>query len=211
MLMQIQSMQRSLAAGKPVNVAEKVDKLAKSGQRLESLLGQMLDVSRISTGRLNLEPESFDLVALVHEVVARFADESAKANSVLLTRGLDRLEGYWDRLRIDQVLTNLLSNALKYGRGKPVEIDVATEEGSAVVRVIDHGIGIDAEHQKRLFMRFERAVATREYGGFGLGLWITRQIVDASGGTIGVTSEPNRGSTFTFRLPLITARSSPSE
>jgi signal transduction histidine kinase len=105
-------------------------------------------------------------------------------------------------MRIDQVLTNLVSNAVKYGQGNPVEIELGIELGSAVVRVIDHGIGIAPQQRNKIFERFERAVSAREYGGLGLGLWITRQIVEVSGGTIEVESEPLRGSVFTVRLPL---------
>jgi signal transduction histidine kinase len=109
---------------------------------------------------------------------------------------------------MDQVITNLVGNALKYGRGKPIEIAIAIEGEDAVVRVVDHGIGIGADEQRRLFERFERAVSTREFGGFGLGLWICRQIVEASGGQIAVESTLGEGSTFTVTLPLATSPSS---
>jgi signal transduction histidine kinase len=112
------------------------------------------------------------------------------------------VHGRWDRLRIEQMVSNLVSNALKYGQGKPVEAALWTEDGQAIIRVTDHGIGIDEEHQKRIFQRFERAVATRDFGGFGLGLWIARQIAEASGGRIEVESKLGEGSAFTIRLAI---------
>jgi PAS domain S-box-containing protein len=212
LLLHVQSMQRSLKAGRPVDVTDRVEKLARSGLRLERLVNQLLDVARIAGGRLGLEPEPLELGALVREVATRFADEIAGAKPLISVHGDDEVNGCWDRLRIDQVLTNLLSNALKYGEGKPVEISFARDEADAVVRVIDHGIGIEEEHQKRIFSRFERAVSPRVYGGFGLGLWIARRIVEASGGTIDVASELGRGSAFVFRLPIqgeVHARAAP--
>jgi PAS domain S-box-containing protein len=202
LLLHVQSMQRSLKAGRPVDVTDRIDKLARSGLRLERLVNQLLDVARIAGGRLGLEPEPLELGALVREVATRFAEEIAGAKSLISVHGDDEVNGCWDRLRIDQVLTNLLSNALKYGEGKPVEISFARDEANAVVRVIDHGIGIEEEHQKRIFSRFERAVSPRVYGGFGLGLWIARRIIEASGGTIDVVSELGHGSAFVFRLPI---------
>jgi signal transduction histidine kinase len=110
--------------------------------------------------------------------------------------------GRWDRLRIDQIVTNLLSNAIKYGQGKPIEVSVKSLGTTARLIVHDSGIGIDPEWQARLFQRFERAVSVRNYGGFGLGLWIVRQIVEAHGGTICLESRLGEGSTFVVDLPL---------
>jgi PAS domain S-box-containing protein len=202
LLMQVENMRRSLRSGQPSNLVERLDRIANSGRRLERLINELLDVSRITTGRLQLEPEQFDLAAMVHEVVGRFREASPNPGCAISVRATESVAGCWDRQRIEQVVTNLLSNALKYGKSQPVEIEMGTEGDSAVVRVIDHGIGIDPVHQEKIFQRFERAVAAREYGGFGLGLWIASQIIEASGGTLAVESEPNRGSTFTFRLPL---------
>jgi PAS domain S-box-containing protein len=202
LLMHVSSMQRALRRGRSTDFADRLDKLALSGGRLAKLIDQLLDVSRITGGRLSLEPEAVDLAELVREVVARFAGESARAGTTLSVRADESVRGSWDPTRIDQVITNLLSNAVKYGHGKPVEIEVITEEHHASVRVVDHGIGIDPDHRQRLFGRFERAVSVREYGGLGLGLWIAREIVEASGGTISVESAPDCGSAFTFRLPL---------
>jgi signal transduction histidine kinase len=104
-------------------------------------------------------------------------------------------------MRVEQVVTNLLSNAIKYGAGRPIEIRVDGDENTARLTVRDRGIGIPPDHQARIFERFERAVSTSDYGGFGLGLWIVRQIVEAHGGQIHVTSTPGQGSAFTVELP----------
>ena len=109
--------------------------------------------------------------------------------------------GAWDASRLDQVITNLLSNAIKYGAGKPVEITVDVTGDRAVLAVHDHGLGIPAEDQDRIFRRFERAASSRNYAGIGLGLWIVKQIVDALGGTVSVDSRPELGATFTVELP----------
>jgi signal transduction histidine kinase len=109
--------------------------------------------------------------------------------------------GLWDRARLEQVVTNLLSNAVKYGRGQPIEVAVMGADDRARLVVRDQGIGIAPEHLSRIFERFERAVSAHNYGGLGLGLYIVRQIVEAHGGAIHVTSTPGEGSTFVVDLP----------
>jgi signal transduction histidine kinase len=107
-----------------------------------------------------------------------------------------------DPLRFEQVLDNLLSNALKYGPGKPVRVRLEREAARLRMTVRDEGIGVPPEALERIFHRFERAVSERHYGGLGLGLYIVRQIVEASGGTIAAASVPGQGATFTVELPL---------
>lgn len=201
MMMQIQGIQRALQRD-PARLAERAARAGRSALRLERLVNQLLDVSRITAGRLHLEPEPLNLSDLVKEVVNRFTEATTQPSAPISVHCDDQVNGRWDRLRVDQVVNNLVGNAVKYGQGKPVEVDLHGVDGQAVLRVVDHGIGIDAEHQQRIFQRFERAVAARDFGGLGLGLWISRQIVEASGGTIEVESTPGRGSTFTVRLPV---------
>src|SRR5262249_49455976 len=120
--------------------------------------------------------------------------------------------GQWDRLRLEQIVTNLLSNAIKFGAGKPIEVKLENRADVVLLSVRDHGIGISADDQTRIFQRFERAVPQKSVGGFGLGLWIVRQIATAMSGTIGVTSEPGKGATFTLVLPKdAPPRSAPAE
>jgi signal transduction histidine kinase len=112
--------------------------------------------------------------------------------------------GRWDPLRINQVITNLLSNAMKYGSAHPIEIEVSAEDGRARVVVRDHGVGIAPEDQDRIFERFERLLPIHHFGGFGLGLWIVKQVAQAHGGEVRVESTPGEGSTFIVELPCET-------
>ena len=186
------------AAGDVIQRTERIDAQA---ARLNHLIDELLDVSRIASGRLELKIEEVDLVAVVGEVRTRLGDEARRRGCVLDVRGLERAVGAWDASRLDQVITNLLSNAIKYGAGKPVEITVDVTGDRAVLAVHDHGLGISAEDQDRIFRRFERAASSRNYAGIGLGLWIVKQIVDALGGTVSVDSRPELGATFTVELP----------
>jgi len=164
-------------------------------------VNELLDVSRMTSGRLVLHPEEVDLAALVQEEVERSRREAQRAGCELRLQVSGSVVSRWDRLRLEQVLSNLLSNALKYGAGRPVEVVLSASESCAVLRVRDEGIGIDPAVQSRIFERFERAVSDRHYGGLGMGLWITREIVTAMGGTIHVESAPEQGATFVVELP----------
>jgi signal transduction histidine kinase len=166
--------------------------------RLGRLLDNLLDVSRITAGRLALEVEDVDFGAVVQAVVGRSREQ---AGAVSLTLDVQSVTGRWDRLRLDQIITNLLSNALKYGAGHPVVVRLTGNAEVATLEVEDRGIGIDETQRVRLFTRFEHGVPSRFEGGFGLGLWITHQIVEAMGGTIAVSSEPGQGSVFSVVLP----------
>ena len=201
-LLQLQVLRRTMRKSEPLNLEERVEKISRSGARLERLIEQLLDVSRITAGRLHLEPARCDLSGLAKDVADRFSDVSAQAHCEVIVHADEPIVGVWDRLRVETVISNLLANAIKFGAGKPIEITVARDRGQGMIQVADHGIGIHAGDRQKLFQRFERAIAARNYGGFGLGLWISRNIVDASGGTIEVESEPHLGSVFTVRLPL---------
>ncbi len=182
-------------------VRERGVKLHAQTERLARLVEDLLDVSRLSAGRLTLEPEEVDLGALTNHIVERMHDDIERASSPITTQ-VESVVGTWDKARIDQVITNLLTNALKYGRGAPIDVRVSRDGESAKLEVFDRGIGIAAGDQSRIFKRFERAVSPRKFGGLGLGLWIASQLVDAHHGTIGVASTPGNGATFTVTLPL---------
>ncbi len=175
---------------------------ARQVARMGRLIDELLDVSRMAGGRLRLEVEPVDLAAIVHDVAGRFAEELARAGCELRILADAPVRGRWDPARIDQVVSNLISNAIKYGAGKPIEVEVAEENGLARLTVRDHGIGIAPENLRRIFQRFERAVSSRHYGGLGLGLYIVRTIVAAHGGRIEASSEPGAGATFTVFLPF---------
>ncbi|MBC7544265.1 MAG: GAF domain-containing protein, partial [Candidatus Sericytochromatia bacterium] len=181
----------------------KLSRIDAQAARLTKLVGELLDVSRLAAGRLPLEPEPLDLGELIADVIAHFHSETERRNSpISLQVPSTAIVGMWDHLRLDQVVTNLLSNALKYGSGNPVSVTVTREADVARITVADQGIGIAPADQDRLFQRFERLVSARYYGGFGLGLWITREIVEAMDGVIAVESQREAGATFTVTLPI---------
>jgi signal transduction histidine kinase len=177
-----------------------VTAMEQSAARFVELVNRLLDVSRVSTGQLHLEVTDVDLPRLVEECIERMRADIERAGSPVQIRAAPTV-GRWDRLRVESVVTNLLSNALKYGLGRPIEI--AVEEAAGQVRLVvrDHGIGISLEDQARIFARYERAVPPESYEGLGIGLWLTRAIVQAHGGTIAVESRPGAGAAFTVTLP----------
>lgn len=177
--------------------------------RLDQLIEQyikrattLLDVSRMTSGKLRLEPERVDLSALVRDVAANLKAVSDYAGSRLDVTVQDGIVGLLDRLGVEQIIDNLLSNAIKYGAGKPIEIALSSDQTAAWLKVCDQGIGISAEDQARIFARFERVVGGHKHGGFGIGLWIVGQLVNAMDGEISVSSRVGEGAVFTVRLPL---------
>lgn len=198
----VQMLLRSIRRGDadPLVVARKLGSAEEQVRRLGKLMDELLDTSRITAGRLELDRRPVRLDELVREVVTRHEDELALAGIELHTH-MDRVDGSWDRGRMEQVITNLLSNAIKYAASAPVEITLTRVHRRAVLAVRDHGAGIPREDQARIFDRFQRATTGRPHAGLGLGLFIVRQIVAAHGGTIQVVSEPGSGSTFIVVLP----------
>jgi signal transduction histidine kinase len=173
--------------------------------RLETLVADLLDASRLQQGHLELRPEPYDLREISAEILERFQDVPERTERHRLV--LDAPEpviGLIDPARLDQVLTNLLSNALKYSpAGGEVHLAIHRCSDQVLIAVSDQGIGITPEEQTRLFQPFSRGDAVRGINGTGLGLYISRQIVERHGGTIAVESQPGIGSTFTVQLPLI--------
>jgi PAS domain S-box-containing protein len=185
----------------PEQLQRILERCERQVHRLQALIDNLLDVSRISSGRLRLQTETVDLADLVRDVSGRFAEELAAAECRLVLDSSRPVVGQWDRLRLEQVVTNVLGNAIKYGGGKPIEIKVEETPEGGRLSIADHGIGIDASELNRVFQRFQRAVSSRSYGGMGLGLYITRQIVDAHAGSIQVESNLGQGSLFVVDLP----------
>jgi signal transduction histidine kinase len=179
----------------------KVDAISRRLDQFVTRLHQLLDATRLQTNELELEPEPIDLPTLARQVVAELGTDP----SIRIT-GVDALPGTWDRARIEEILRNLLANAIRFGAGKPIELEIGAVDDPdlAVIVVRDHGIGIAAADQHRIFDKHVRV--SRAPGGFGLGLWIVRQLCDAMGGRVGVQSAPGEGAAFTVSLPRLTGR-----
>ncbi|MGE0869021.1 MAG: ATP-binding protein [Kofleriaceae bacterium] len=211
--LQLDSLQRLLDRDGSIEqpqVWRKVRVAARQADRLAGLVDSLLSVNRLGVGTLRLELQKFKVSTLVADVVDRFAEDSARAGCALSVVCPESLDVCWDRARIDQVLTSLIANALKYAPGKPVDLHLAVRGDEVHLTMRDRGIGISNEDLTRIFGKYERAVPMQHYGGLGLGLYITRQIVDAHGGDIGVTSCPGEGTVFTVRLPRYAAHPVPS-
>ena len=196
------------AAGTPVSVEWIQTQLRGVEQRLHRLLetlDRLLDVSRLSTGRIDLQVEPMNLAEVVREVIDGFEAELAVARCKLTLSARGTATGLWDRLRVEQVFRNLLSNAIRFGAGRPIEVAVDADHDFASVTIRDHGIGIAPDQQSKIFERFERGSEQRS-GGFGIGLWIVRNICVAMGGAVSVDSTLGEGACFTVMLPRRPAR-----
>jgi signal transduction histidine kinase len=178
-------------------------------ERLAGLIGEyikrattLLDISRITAGKFRVELSLIDISAMMRQAMHRHREGAERSGCRLEPSIEDEVSGLLDELAVEQISDNLLSNAVKYGAGEPIKISLVRSGTEARLTVQDHGIGISEEDQARIFDAFERAVTRREHGGFGIGLWVVRQLVDAMHGEVHVTSRPAEGSTFTVTLPL---------
>jgi signal transduction histidine kinase len=174
-------------------------------QRLTRLIDDMLDVARISSGKLSVTKDEFDLSELVKELAEQSAEQFSAAGCEVTVTTSEVLIGSWDRFRIEQVVMNLFTNAMRYGQCKPVSVAVDAHDGFARIVVKDQGLGIALENRERIFDRFERAVSANQVQGLGLGLYICRQILESHAGSIRVESVLGEGSSFIVELPLVTS------
>lgn len=196
----VQALERALRQGPDGALETLLAVVDRSAQRLHRLGEDLLDGSQIAMGRLPLRLEDVDLASVVETVVDELAIVMPEARRKITVR-VAPVVGRWDRRRVEQLVRNLLTNAVKYGRGRPITVAVEERDGAARLRVEDQGIGIPAESRSRIFGRFERAAASSSYGGLGLGLHVARSIADLHGGSIEVDSVVGEGSTFTVWLP----------
>ncbi len=206
MVLQIEFMRKRLGAlGVQDELLFKILHNAETANRkLIGLVNSLFDVTRIRSGKLELFLREMDIVEAAENVIMAFEMSGVAGSKQILLRAHSRITGKWDIVRIDQVLTNLISNAIKYGEGKPIEVRIGEERdaGIAIVEIVDHGIGIAPERVDLVFRAFERAVdKSLHIDGLGLGLFIVKAIVEAHGGEISVESHPGKGSTFRVRLP----------
>lgn len=199
---QIQVLRRTLQRPERLErekLDSKLEVIERQVRRLGRLVTDLLDVARIRTGTFEVRRERFELAELFEEAPARLGD--GRDVPPITVEATGEAVGHWDRFRLEQVVLNLLGNAVKYGEGKPIEVQIVPERAGVRFSVRDHGIGIPSEKQAIVFERFARAVSDRNYGGLGLGLFIVREIVHAHGGVVRVDSVPGEGSTFTVDLP----------
>ncbi|MGA9522831.1 MAG: PAS domain-containing sensor histidine kinase [Myxococcaceae bacterium] len=199
--LQLQSVRAKATAIAP-DVASKLDRITRSTERLTSLIDALLDVSRISTGRISLKLEPVNLSSTVADVVDRMRETAERARCDLVPEIEPSVEAVLDPLRLEQVIANLLSNAIKYAAGTPVRVSLSRKGKEAVLEVADQGSGIPDKDLGRVFGRFERAAPLRHFGGLGLGLYVTREIVEAHGGAVSAHNAKDGGAVFTVRLPL---------
>jgi PAS domain S-box-containing protein len=196
---QLYNLERKLSA--PAH-REAVEKAQAEVDRLTSLTARLLDVARMAAGGFELEKSTLDLSELVRDAAARLEHSAARAGSPIRVETSGPVIGVWDRTAIDQVVTNVLTNAVKFGDGRPIDVRVEGGGRTVRVRVRDCGPGVAEADRDRIFERFERGASERSFGGLGLGLWIARQILTAHEGRIGVESTPGSGATFVFELPI---------
>lgn len=192
----------SLANFSVENLLKQLETAEDQTKRLSRMITDLLNVSLITTGKLNLELAQENLTEIVAEVCNEFAEKLEKEGYELLLHLNEPIEMSLDRIRVSQVVTNLISNAIRYGNGKPIEITVTRKNNTASIIIKDQGLGIAEEAQSKIFQLFERGNHKHDIKGLGVGLYISNQIVKAHGGKIDVTSQVDRGSTFTVTLPI---------
>jgi signal transduction histidine kinase len=205
LMLRLETLRRSYARDAAGVTPEKAESTLRASikqiERLVRLLEDLLDITRMTESGIRLELEDVDLSEVVRDVTERMSDQCVQVGCPVRLHASTPVVGRWDRMRLDQVFTNLLSNALRYSAGKPIEIHVTGDGERAMLAVRDQGIGISPEHRERIFERFERVESDRTGTSFGLGLWIVHRIVDALGGRADVESELGKGSTFSVELP----------
>ena len=185
-------------------VDERLGKIQRSVQQYMKRAVVLLDISRLNSGRFRLEPVQCDLSVLVKDIADRFGAAAQHAGVVLHVEAPASLPGVWDKLAVEQIIDNLVSNAIKYGDRSPVKLQLESTETVVLIRVSDQGKGVSPEDRARIFERFERAVGRNDHrSGFGVGLWIVGQLVEAMGGSIDVGDAPGGGALFTVRLSHI--------
>lgn len=192
----------SLAKFSVQNLLTMLETAEQQVQRLRKMINDLLNTSLITTGKLDLEMQQADLTIIVREVVSEFIEKLEKEGYKVSLKAEKPIPVLVDKVRMEQVVTNLLTNAIKYGNKKPIDIEVANGHQTAKIIVTDHGLGIDPRHKDQIFGLFERGIQDKTYKGLGVGLYISSQIVKAHNGRITVDTRLNHGSTFTVELPI---------
>lgn len=195
---------REMTSLDPVKLSALLEKNTRQIDRLTRLVDDMLDISRINTGKLTLKKEVGELKSILEDVLNRLEEQFIGSGSgIPRVLCMDQVTGEWDLMRLEQVMVNILSNAIRYGRGQPISVALKNLPGHVLLEVKDQGQGITKSDQEKIFNRFERGLLAREISGLGLGLYISKQIIEAHGGKIWVESQINSGSTFHVTIPKI--------
>lgn len=200
--LQLATLERSLPTEVRAQVSKRIEGAQRQAQRVGGLVDLLLDVSRVASGRLHLRLAPVDLSRVVLACVEEARTEFSQAGCALTFEPPAPVVGQFDQVRVGQLILNLLSNAAKYARARPVEVRLWEVHGRARLEVMDHGVGVLPEDREPIFQRFERRVSARHFGGLGLGLWVSRQVAEAHGGSISISETPGGGATFTVDLPL---------
>jgi two-component system, OmpR family, sensor kinase len=195
-------LRKARSSGVPADMVADLEQLHVYVRNYVRRVTTLLDASRTLSGKLQLNPTETDLSQLTRQVIGQLGPIARHAGSQVIADLEDRIIGHWDPMALEQIIENLLSNALKYGSGRPVAISVSSNRESAQIIVRDQGIGISEADQLRIFGRFERAIKGGRRGGFGVGLWVVNQLVEAMGGAIEVQSAPGEGACFRVSLPI---------
>ncbi len=196
-------LERHAQAGDLNQVQASVNRAKDQTERMRRLVDRLLDVSQLASGRLQLELEDGDLAEVVKEAVGRFSEDASNSKCELKVSAKRGIATQVDKFRLDEAIGNIVSNAIKYGAGKPIDVELEARDGKATLVVQDRGIGIPVEDFSRIFGRFERTIVSRNYGGLGLGLYIAKQIIEQHGGSIRAESRSGGGARIVVELPLI--------
>jgi PAS domain S-box-containing protein len=199
--LRLRSLRQDVTGGSVLAMSPKVDACMRQSRRLVTLVESVFDFSRITSGKLELKRERFDLADAARGAIERLADLAAQAGTSVRLDAARAVDGNWDRVRIEQVIENLVTNAIKYASEGPIVIEIAACDDVARLSVTDHGPGIASEDLSRIFGAFERASSQVSYGGMGLGLYIAREYAAAHHGKLAVSSKPGQSTTFTLELP----------
>jgi PAS domain S-box-containing protein len=196
-------LERHAVSGDLNQVQASVDRAKDQTERMRRLVDRLLDVSQLASGRLKLELEQGDLGEVVTEALERFSEVASNAKCEVRVTAPSGIRTLIDKFRLDEAIGNVISNAIKYGEGKPVSLDLKAKDGKATIVVQDRGIGIPMEDLSRIFGRFERTTISRNYGGLGLGLYIAKQVIEQHDGSIRAENRPGGGARIVIELPLV--------
>jgi two-component system, sensor histidine kinase len=206
LFLQLQILLREVRALPPAAEVKRIERMSQASmlqsQKISALLNELLDLTRIKIGKFEIHKQKCNPTITVRSVVSQLRAQAAASGSVIELKENYEVRGFFDEIRISQLITNLLTNAIKFGNGKPITVIVENTKGLFVLKVADHGKGIPIEQRKHIFERFERGAADPRVSGLGLGLYISNQIVNAHGGTISVESSSGEGSVFTVQIPI---------